>query len=380
AATIGVDEDTSYGAVMPPLYLSANYSFHGFNDKREYDYSRSGNPTRDLLGRALAELEGGAGGVITASGMAAVDLAFSRVPRGGLIVAPKDCYGGSYRLLEARRSRGDFDVAYIDASDLSELDAALTRKPDLVHLETPTNPLMRIVDLEAICLKAKAVDALVSVDNTFLSPARQTPIAFGADMVIHSTTKYINGHSDIIGGAVVSATEGLHEDLSWWANCVGVTGSPFDAYQTLRGLRTLFARMDRQEATAGEIATFLAKSDHVERVYYAGLPSHPGHEVAKRQQKGFGAMLSFDLKGGTPAVKTFIDNLGLFSFAESLGGVESLIAHPATMTHSAMAPEARARAGIGDGLLRLSIGLETPDDLIAALQTALMAVERGAAD
>lgn len=379
AARSGVDTDTAHGAVMPALYLSSNYSFAAFGQPRKYDYSRSGNPTRDVLAETLAELEGGAGAVITATGMAAVDLPLSLLEPGDLLIAPHDCYGGTHRLLTARAKKGHFRVAFVDQNDNAALDAALADGCRLMLVETPSNPLLRVTDIAEVCRRAHAVGAKVVCDNTFLSPALQRPLELGADIVVHSTTKYINGHSDVVGGAVVAADPADHEKLAWWANCLGVTGSPFDAYQTLRGLRTLFTRIERQQATAGAVAAALEQHPAVRAVHYPGLTSHPGHELASRQQSGPGAMLSFELDGGTEAVCQLIERLELFTLAESLGGVESLIAHPATMTHAAMTPEARATAGITDGLLRLSVGLEHQDDILAELIQALDAVTLKAA-
>ena len=358
AARHGVNSDSAHGAVMPPLYLSSNFSFDGLDGKRRYDYTRSGNPTRDVLAETLAELEGGAGAVITATGMAAVDLALCPLEPGDRLIAPHDCYGGTHRLLTARARRNHFNVEFVDQGDTSAFDAALTRGPKLILIETPSNPL---------------VGAKVAVDNTFLSPALQQPIALGADLVIHSTTKYINGHSDVVGGAVIAAEKADHEQLAWWANCLGVTGSPFDAYMTLRGVRTLFARIERQQQTAQRVAEWLVCQPAVRAVHYPGLAGHPGHAIAARQQSGFGAMLSFELHGGLDSVRGLIDGLAVFTLAESLGGVESLVAHPGLMTHAAMTPEARRIAGITDGLLRLSIGLEHGDDLLADLARALEA-------
>ena len=374
AARHGVDTDTAHGSVMPPLYLSSNYSFAGFEQKRKYDYSRSGNPTRDVLAETLAELEGGAGCVVTATGMAAVDLPLSLLEPGDLLIAPHDCYGGTHRLLCARARKGHFEVLWVDQGDPVALDAALKLNPKLVLVETPSNPLLRVVDVADICARAHRVGAKVVADNTFLSPALQRPIALGADIVVHSTTKYINGHSDVVGGAVIAADPADHAELAWWANCLGVTGSPFDAYLTLRGVRTLFTRIERQQTTAGLVAELLEAHPAVKAVHYPGLKSHPGHALAARQQEGPGAMLSFELVGGVDAVRAIIENLETFTLAESLGGVESLIAHPATMTHAAMTPDARKVAGITDGLLRLSVGLEHQDDLIADLTQALDAV------
>lgn len=374
AARHGVDTDTAHGSVMPPLYLSSNYSFAGFDQKRQYDYSRSGNPTRDVLAETLAELEGGAGAVITATGMAAVDLPLSLLSPDDLLIAPHDCYGGTHRLLSARARKGHFRVAFVNQNDSAALDAALADSAKLVLVETPSNPLLRVSDIADISRRAHAVGAKVVADNTFLSPALQNPLALGADIVVHSTTKYINGHSDVVGGAVISADPEVHQELAWWANCLGITGSPFDAYQTLRGLRTLFARIESQQTTATKLATILEAHPAVNAVHYPGLKSHAGHELAARQQRGFGAMLSFEVVGGTDAVCTIINNVGIFTLAESLGGVESLIAHPATMTHAAMTPEARITAGITDGLLRISVGLEHEDDIIADLVPALDAL------
>ncbi|MGV9009402.1 cystathionine gamma-synthase [Brevundimonas sp.] len=370
AARHGVNSDPAHGAVMPPLYLSSNYSFDGLDGKRKYDYTRSGNPTRDVLGETLARLEGGCGAVVTATGMAAVDLALFSLEPGDLLIAPHDLYGGTHRLLCARARRGHFDVQFVDQNDRQALDAAFALNPKLILIETPSNPLMRIVDVADICARARAVGCKSAVDNTFLSPALQQPLALGADLVIHSTTKYINGHSDVVGGCVVAKSAEDLQQLTWWANCLGVTGSPFDAYLTLRGVRTLFARIERQQATAGRVAEWLAQQPAVRAVHYPGLTSHPGHAIAARQQAGFGAMLSFELHD-IEAVRTLVDGLEIFTLAESLGGVESLIAHPALMTHAAMTPEARTTAGITDGLLRLSVGLEHPEDLLTDLERAL---------
>lgn len=373
AAANGIASDASFGAVTPPLYLSSTFAFTGFERHRGYEYSRTANPGRDLLADTLARLEGGMGAVVTASGMAAVDLALSLAGRDDLVVAPHDCYGGTYRLLAARRDKGHFGVAFVDQSDAGALAAALARKPALVLIETPSNPLMRVVDIRVVAQQAKAAGARVAVDNTFLSPALQRPIPLGADLVIHSTTKFLNGHSDVVGGAVVCAAEADVEALRFWANITGVTGSPFDAYLTLRGLRTLFARIERQQANAAAVAAFLSGQRTVSAVHYPGLASHPGHAVARAQQAGFGAMLSFELTGGADAAQRFVEAVRVFTLAESLGGVESLVAHPATMTHAGMGAEARAAAGIGDGLLRLSVGLEAEADLVADLKRGLAA-------
>jgi cystathionine gamma-synthase len=371
AVRAGIETDHQHGAVVPPLHLSTNYSFAGFNEKREYDYSRSGNPTRDLLADALADLERGAGAVVTASGMAAVALALELVPAGGKVLAAHDCYGGTWRLLDAWAKKGRFEVHFADLTDPSALAAGLAHRPALVWVETPSNPLLRITDIRHMALAAHAADALCVVDNTFLSPALQQPLALGADLVVHSTTKYINGHSDVVGGAVIAREPEMAEKLKWWGNCLGLTGAPFDSWLTLRGLRTLSARLRAHQENAAALADLLNEHPAVTRVFYPGLASHPQHALAKRQQSGFGAMLSFELEGGEDAVRAFLDGLQCITLAESLGGVESLVAHPATMTHAAMAPEARRTAGISDTLLRLSVGVEDIADLSRHLRAAL---------
>lgn len=369
--SIGIDEDPGQGAVMPPIYLSAAYSLEGFQQKRTYDYGRTANPTRDVLARALAALERGAGAVVTSSGMAACDLVLNLLEPGALVVAPHDCYGGTWRLFDARARKKAIEVLFVDQNDSDALGAALARKPALVWIETPSNPLMRIVDVTAVAKAAKAAGARVAADNTFLSPLLQKPITQGADFVIHSTTKFLNGHSDVVGGAVVAAKAEDIEQLKWWANCCGVTGAPFDAWLTLRGMRTLSVRLERQQKSAAKIAARLAENASIRAVHYPGLARHPGHAIAARQQKGFGSMLSFELAGDVSAVPDFLAKLKRFTLAQSLGGVESLISHPATMTHASMTIEARTRAGISDNLLRLSIGLEHEDDLLADLEGAL---------
>jgi cystathionine gamma-synthase len=373
AAANGIASDVAFGAVTPPIHLSTTFAFEGFERSRRHDYSRTANPTRDLLAETLAELEGGEGAIIVSSGMAAVDLLFSQLQSDDLIVAPHDCYGGTHRLLSARRDRKNFNVLFVNQSDEQALSEAMKRSPSLVLVETPSNPLMRIIDIGTIVKHARNSGAKVAVDNTFLSPALQRPLLLGADYVVHSTTKYINGHSDVVGGAVIAARKSDAEELAAWANTVGVTGSAFDSYLTLRGLRSLFPRVTQQQKTAAAIAHYLDGNPEVKAVHYPGLPSHPGHAIAKEQQSGFGAMLSFELKGGIGAVRRFVEAVQVFTLAESLGGVESLIAHPVSMTHAGMDPEARRLAGITDGLLRLSIGLEAEADLIADLSRAFEA-------
>ncbi|HEY4203806.1 MAG TPA: cystathionine gamma-synthase [Xanthobacteraceae bacterium] len=374
AAANGIATDSTFRAVTPPIYLSSTFAFNGYEKSGAYEYTRTANPSRDMLADTLAKLESGAGAVVVCSGMAAVDVVLAQVCKGGLVVAPHDCYGGTYRLLEARQRYGQIEVAFVDQSDAAALGAAFARSPALVLIETPSNPLMRVVDIKAIAAQAKRAGARVAVDNTFLSPALQQPITLGADFVIHSTTKYLNGHSDVVGGAVIAAEQADVEALAEWVNVVGVTGAPFDSYLTLRGLRTLFPRVERQQANAGAIARFLDGHKLVSAVHYPGLPSHPSYGIAKTQQAGFGAMLSFELKGGTEAIQAFVEAIEVFTLAESLGGVESLIAHPATMTHAKMGVEARRIAGISDSLLRLSVGLEAEADLLTGLEAGFAAI------
>jgi cystathionine gamma-synthase len=357
--------------VVPPIHLTSTFAFRAFGEKRVYDYTRSGNPTRDLLAQAIADLEEGAGAVVTATGMAAVVLVGHLLPVGSRIVAPHDCYGGTYRLFEAWRRRGEMQVEFLNFGDEEAVRAALARPTALLWIETPSNPLLRITDIQKFASLGHASGALVVVDNTFLSPAWQQPLALGADLVVHSTTKYLNGHSDVVGGAVVARTPAHVEQLSWWANCLGVTGAPFDSFMTLRGIRTLHARLEHHERNAQVLAPWLLQQPNVTRVHYPGLPSHPGHALARRQQRGMGAVISIELAGGHDAVRAFVAQLQCFSLAESLGGVESLVAHPATMTHAAMDATAREQAGLVDGLVRLSIGIEALEDLRADLARAL---------
>jgi cystathionine gamma-synthase len=367
----GLESDAQHGSVVPPIYLSTNFAFEKYRKPRKYDYTRSGNPTRDQLGNALADLEGGAGAVVTCTGLSAITLVLATLPCGARVIAPYDCYGGTYRLLAALHTNGNLVVDFVDQGDAALMQAALGKGAKLVWIETPSNPLLRVVDIRAIADAAHSAGALVVVDNTFLSPIWQQPLQLGADMVMHSTTKYLNGHSDVVGGAVIAADPELHENLAWWANAIGVTGAPFDSFMTLRGVRSLHARMRVHAENTAVIVDFLSKHPAVERVYYPGLPEHPGHDIARRQQSGFGAMLSFELAGGETAVEALLSGLECFTLAESLGGVESLISHPASMTHAGMEESARLRAGIGAGLLRISVGIEDSADLVADLSSGL---------
>ena len=369
-ASAGVAADPAFNSVAPPLHLSANYGWRDPLEKPQYDYARSGNPTRTQLEEALAQLEGAARGVVVSSGMAALDLVFNLVDPGDIVLAPHDCYGGTHRLLTARAKRGQFELDYVNQTEPEALAAAFARKPKLVLVETPSNPLLRITDIRAVVAQARECGAIVVADNTFLSPALQRPLDLGCDIVVHSTTKFINGHSDVVGGAVLAKDKTLGDELAWWANCTGVTGAPFDSFLTLRGLRTLFPRIERQQATAATVVDQLVADERVAAVYYPGLQTHPGHDIAKSQQKGFGSMFSAEFVETVDVIE-LLRQLDIFTIAESLGGFESLVCTPSTMTHAAMTPEARATAGISDRLVRFSVGLEHADELVRDIQTAL---------
>ena len=371
AVRSGLNDDEQYGCVVPPIHLSSTYNFLDFNEPRAHDYSRRGNPTRDVVQRALAELEGGAGAVLTNTGMSAIHLVTTVFLKpGDLLIAPHDCYGGSYRLFDSLSKRGAYRVKFVDQGDSAALAAALAEKPKLVLVESPSNPLLRVVDIAAICQAARAAGAVSVVDNTFLSPALQNPLALGADLVIHSCTKYLNGHSDVVAGTVIAKDPAFATELAWWANNIGVTGAAFDSYLLLRGLRTLAPRMAAAQRNALAIVDYLKQQPLVKKLYHPSLPENAGHEYARRQQRGFGAMLSFELDADEARLRRFLKALQLFTLAESLGGVESLISHTATMTHAGMSAEARAAAGISETLLRVSVGIEDHEDLIADLDNA----------
>jgi len=371
AVIAGINNDPHHGAVVAPIHLSSTYSLKGFNEKRQFDYSRTGNPTRATFGKAIAQLEQGSVGIVTSTGMAAVHLVCQLLSTEDTIVIPHDCYGGSFRLFTHLAKRGQFKLIVIDQNDQQALAKALASKPKVVLLESPSNPLLRLVDIEEVTKACHAVGALVAVDNTFLSPALQQPLTLGADIVFHSTTKYINGHSDVVGGVLVTKTAELGEKLAWWANCIGITGSAFDSFLALRGLKTLPVRMRQHQENALEVAAFLKDHEAIDAVYFPGFPDHVGHEIAKKQQAGYGAMLSFEVKGGVEAVKKLFDNLELFTLAQSLGGVESLISHPSTMTHAGMEIADQLEAGITQSLVRISVGIEHADDIVADLAQGL---------
>lgn len=369
----GYGTDGQHHSIMPPVYPATNYDFREFQPRTalEYDYSRAGNPTRDMLARALATLEGGARGTITGSGMSAINLVLSTlVPKHGRVLAPHDAYGGTWRLLEYVSSHGAYSVEYVDFNDTEALTDALSREPDLLLLESPSNPLLRTYDIAAIAELAHSHDALLVVDNTFCSPIRQQPISLGADIVVHSLTKFINGHSDVVGGAVITADSDTGDLLDHWSNALGLTASAWDSWLALRGLRTIDARIRVHDANTLAAVDELKRHDVVEKIHFPGLDDHPGHELAAKQQSSFGSMISFEL-GSEEAARAFANDLEIFIIAESLGGIESLVAHPTTMTHASMTDKARAKAGITPGLLRLSIGIEPVDDLVADLRAGL---------
>ncbi len=373
AVQAGINADANHKAVVAPIYLSSTYALKGFNEKGDFDYSRTGNPTRATFAQAIATLEQGSVGIVTSTGMSAVHLLCQLLTPEDTVVIPHDCYGGSYRLFTHLAKRGLFRVLVVDQNNQAALVDALATKPKLVLIETPSNPLLRIVDIEKITQASHKVGALVAVDNTFLSPALQQPLLLGADIVFHSTTKYLNGHSDVVGGVLVTKDKQLGEQLAWWANCIGITGSAFDSYLSLRGLKTLAVRIKQHQENATKVAQFLQNHAAIEKVYFPGFEDHPNYAVAKRQQYGFGAMLSFELKGSVDAVKTLFSTLKLFTLAQSLGGVESLISHPATMTHAGMDVEAQLAAGISQSLIRLSVGIEDINDILHDLAQALSA-------
>ena len=376
AAQAGLDTDTGRGAVVPPIYLSTNYVFNDIGEPRDHDYSRAANPTRDVLANALTSLEGGAGAVPVASGMAAVVLAIETlVPVGGRIVAPHDAYGGTWRLLTWWAERGRVTVDYVDLTDLDAAAAALSTPADLVWIETPSNPLLRITDIERVTELGHAAGASVVVDNTFCTPLLQQPLSFGADAVAHSTTKFIAGHSDVVGGAVVAATPELQEQLTGWAKTLGLTSGAMDSYLTMRGLRSLDARLRVHAANAEAVIDAFDGHPVVEALHYPGLPDHPDYQLAQHQMRTPGSMVTVELRGGEPTVRRFLDRLTVFHLAESLGGTESLVCHPATMTHGAMSPEAQKAAGITPGMLRFSVGLEGVHDLVTVIAEALERAE-----
>jgi cystathionine gamma-lyase len=368
----GQEPDPSTGAIMMPIFQTSTYAQAGLGDHKGYEYSRSHNPTRTALEECLAALEDGQHGLAFASGMAAEQAVLSLLSAGDHMIACDDLYGGSFRIFERVMRRYNVETSYVTAGNIGEYEKAIRPNTKLIWLETPTNPLLRLIDIKAVAEIAHRHNILVVVDNTFASPYFQQPLKLGADIIVHSTTKYINGHSDVIGGAVVLNNEEVYESIKFYENAAGGVPSPFDAWLTLRGIKTLAVRMRQHEENARLVARFLEEHPRVEKVYYPGLPSHPDHELAKRQMSGFGGMVSFQFKGVYDDVETLVRRFQVFSLAESLGGVESLVCHPASMTHGSIPQEIRESRGLTDTLLRLSVGIEDIEDILADLQQALV--------
>lgn len=367
----GQEPDPSTGAVITPIFQTSTYAQTGLGDHKGYEYSRTQNPTRTALQECLAALENGRYGLAFASGMAAEQAVLSLLNAGDHIVSCDDLYGGSYRIFERIMSRYNVETSYVPAGNTAEYEQAIRPNTKMVWLETPTNPLLRLVDIMAVAEIAHRHNLLVVVDNTFASPYLQQPLSLGADIVLHSTTKYINGHSDVIGGAVVLNDAHVYEALKFYQNAAGGVPSPFDAWLTLRGIKTLAVRMRQHEENAHTVARFLAEHPRVEKVYYPGLPGHPDHELARRQMQGFGGMVSFQFKGVVADVDKMVRRFKVFTLAESLGGIESLVCHPASMTHGSIPKEIRESRGLTDTLLRLSVGIEDSEDILADLEQAL---------
>jgi len=367
----GVDKDTAYNSVITPIYATSTFRFEDVGKTKGYDYSRTSNPTRKALEENIAALEGGAGAVATATGMSAITTALHLFKTGDHVICTHDCYGGTERLLRTFQELHGVDVTYVDMQNLDNVAAAVRHTTKGVWIETPSNPLLNVVDIRTIADIAHAAGAIAIVDNTFLSPIQQRPFDLDADVIVHSTTKYLNGHSDVVGGAAVARTKELAERIQWLCNALGQSASPFDCWLVLRGIKTLSVRLREHERNARRIAEYLEGHPRVARVYYPGLASHPHHELAKRQQLGFGGMVSFELKGGMKEVNHLLGSVRLFALAESLGGIESLIDHPVTMTHASMKPELRDAAGISERIIRLSVGIEAVEDLIEDLEQAL---------
>lgn len=371
----GLNTDDQYGSVVPVITPSTCYRYQEFATPRQFDYARKSNPSRRLVEQTVAKLEGGADAILTNCGMSAIHLvSVALLTPNDLVVAPHDCYGGSYRLFNSLSERGYFKAKFVDQSDPIALKQALSLGPKLVLIESPSNPLLRVVDIQDITRQAHEAGAIVLVDNTFMTPILQKPLELGADIVTHSCTKFLNGHSDLLAGILVFKDQQFATDVLWWANNIGTLTSSFDSYLLLRGLRTLAARVKLQQDNAQKVVEFLVNHPKVAKVYHPSLPSNLGHEIAKKQQKGFGSLLSFELAGQADVMPKFLKALNIFTLAQSLGGVESLICHPATMTHSGISAEARKTAGISDQLLRISVGLEEVDDLLADLQQALSVI------
>jgi cystathionine gamma-synthase len=367
----GVDKDSAYNSVITPIYQTSNFRFENVGITKGFDYSRTSNPTRRALEENIATLEGGAGAVAVATGMAAVTTTLHLFRTGDHIICTHDCYGGTERLLRTYGEQFGIETSFVNMSRLDDVEKAVRPETKALWIETPSNPLLNIVDIRALAQIAQLHDLVTIVDNTFLSPFNQRPFELGADIVVHSTTKYLNGHSDVVGGAVVLRDALFAARLQWLTNALGQGASPFDCWLVLRGIKTLGPRMKEHERNANTVARFLESHPYVSRVYYPGLVDNPHHELAKRQQYGFGGMISFEVDGGIAEVNSVLRSVKVFALAESLGGVESLIEHPCTMSHASMRPELREKAGINERVIRLSVGIEDVHDLIEDLDQAL---------
>lgn len=374
AIHVGQDADTATGATIVPIYQTSTFTQEAVGKTKGYDYSRSGNPTRNAFEQAIAAVENAKYGLAFASGLAAETAILSILKSGDNIVAADDLYGGSYRLFTKVVVNQGIRTTFVDGTDISAIERSINQNTKLIWLETPTNPLLKLSDINAIANIAKDRGVLLIVDNTFATPYFQKPLDLGADIVVHSVTKYINGHSDVVGGAVVLNNDDLYEKIKFYQNAAGNILGPFDSWLTLRGLKTLAIRMKQHEFNSQKIAEFLSINKGVLKVNYPGLLSHPQHDLAKKQMTGFGGMISFEIQGGVEEVNKFVKNLKLFSLAESLGGIESLVSYPAQMTHSSIPAYQRKNIGIKDNLIRLSVGIEDIDDLIADLEYALDSV------
>jgi cystathionine beta-lyase/cystathionine gamma-synthase len=369
----GQEPDPTTGAVNVPIYATSTYVHDALGEHKGFEYARVQNPTRTALEVNVADLEGGISGHAFASGMAAISALLTMLRSGDHVVASHTVYGGTYRLLTQVLDRYGLESSWVDSSDLANIEAAMTDRTQMVYVETPTNPMMEITDLAGAAEIAHRHGAILAVDNTFASPYFQRPLEHGADVVVHSATKFLNGHSDALGGVLVASRPADGEWFAFVQKSVGAVLGPFDAFLTLRGIKTLEVRMEKHETSGRAMAQFLADHPKVEKVFYPGLPDHPGHEVHKRQASGFGALISFDL-GDMATAKKVLDKLRVMSLAESLGGVETLISHPASMTHASVPATERQRIGIVDGLVRVSVGLENLEDLVADLEGALAAL------
>ncbi len=367
----GQEPDPTTGSVITPIYQTSTYAQEGLGEHKGYEYSRTGNPTRAALETALASLEEGQYGLAFASGMAAETAILSLLNAGDHIISCDDTYGGTYRVLERVMRRYNVDASYVPANDIAAYEKAIRPNTRMIWLESPTNPLLGLIDIAAVAEIAHRHKLLVVMDNTFATPYFQQPLKLGADIVVHSTTKYINGHSDIIGGAVVVNDEEVYSAIKFYQNAAGGVPSPFDTWLTLRGIKTLAVRMRQHEENAQSVARFLSEHPRVEKVYYPGLPSSPDYELAKRQMSGFGGMVSFQFKGSYDDVKRMVRHFEVFTLGESLGGVESLVCHPASMTHASIPKDIREARGLTNTLLRLSVGIEDKEDLLADLEQVL---------